>query len=310
MRFIEPLLHFFTPRHTNNHRAKAIQNSMLTFYIGLLLVLQIGITVVAKIDPTVLGYASNITVSDLLADTNKDRVVAGVGQLTLNSQLSNAAAAKAADMFANQYWAHTSPQGRDPWSFIVAAGYNYLFAGENLARDFGDSAAVVNAWMNSPTHRDNLLNPRYKEVGFAVVNGKYGDHETTLVVQEFGARTAGQPSVEAPAESPTPPAPVKPAAPVPATPAAQPAQQPPASRSGEILNLGTPKISGPKFDAFTLTRNISLGLVFFLIAVFIVDGYLVYKRKVVRLSGHNFAHLMLLLAVLAALNLIGRGVIL
>ncbi len=309
MKIFEPFLHFFTPRHSNNHRAKAIQNSTLSFYIALLLILQIGITAVAKFNPEILGYASNITVSDLLTNTNQKRAAAGVGSLQIDGQLSAAAAAKAADMLANQYWAHTSPQGRDPWSFIVAAGYNYLFAGENLARDFGDSASVVAAWMNSPTHRDNLLNSRYKDVGFAVVNGKYGDHETTLVVEEFGARPASAPTVET--TSPSPPIAKPVPGSVPASPAAETKKEVSATKSaGQILNVETPQSSGPKFNPFTLTRNISFGLVFFLIGVFIVDGLLVYKRKVVRLSGHNFAHLLLLLAVLAALNLIGRGVIL
>lgn len=290
MGIIEKFLHFFTPRHTNNHRAKALHSSSLSIYIVLLLVFQIAITALTRFEPQILGYVSNITVTDLLSDTNNKRVAAGSSPLILNDQLSAAAVAKGADMFANQYWAHTSPGGRDPWSFIIAAGYNYLFAGENLARDFGDSKSVVDAWMNSPTHRDNLLNPRYKEIGFAVVNGKYGNHETTLVVQMFGTRPGAAPTVEAPA---------KPSAPTPSTPS-----------GGQILNLQTPPSPPAKFNPFSLTKNISLALIVALMAVFVIDGILVYRRRVVRLSGHNLAHLLMLLAVLAALNLIGRGVIL
>ncbi|MBI4099620.1 hypothetical protein HY440_01290 [Candidatus Microgenomates bacterium] len=303
MRTIEGFLHFFTPRHTNNHKARALHPSSLSIYIGLLLVFQIILTGVSHFQPQILGYASNISVADLLFQTNSKRAAAGVGTLALNGQLNAAAAAKATDMFANQYWAHTSPAGRDPWSFITGAGYSYLFAGENLARDFGDSSAVVSAWMNSATHRENLLNPRYKDIGFAIVNGKYGNHETTLVVQEFGARAGAAPSVAAPQIAPVAPPPV----------ASPPAEQPKpvtATPPGEILNLETPKFSPPKFDPFTLTRNVSFGLIAMLMAVLVVDGILVYKRRIVRLSGHNLAHLLMLLAVLAALNLIGRGVIL
>lgn len=296
MRFINSLLHFFTPRHTNNHRAKALHTSSISVYVGLLLIFQIAITAITKFQPQILGYASNISVSDLLSKTNDRRAGAGAGALALNDKLTVAANAKAADMFANQYWAHTSPTGRDPWSFIVAAGYSYIFAGENLARDFGDSGAVVDAWMNSSTHRENLLNPRYKDVGFAVVNGKYGNHETTLVVQEFGTRPGNAPSVAAPQVAPKP---VATASPVQATP------------PGEILNIETPQTITPsKFNPFSLTKNISLALVGMLMAVLVVDGILVYRRRVVRLSGHNLAHLLMLLAALAALNLIGRGVIL
>lgn len=300
MGVLEHFLHFFTPRHTNNHRAKALHSSTLSIYIGLLLVFQIGLTVVSRWQPQILGYASNISVSDLFSMTNQRRSAAGVGQVQLDGKLSAAAAAKAADMFANQYWAHTSPSGRDPWSFITAAGYSYLFAGENLARDFGDSGGVVSAWMNSPTHRDNLLNSRYRDVGFAVVNGKYGNHETTLVVQMFGTRPGGVPTVQAQEKAPAVAPVQKPVAPAPA----------PSTPTGEILNLNVPTPPVAKFNPFSLTKNVSLGLVSMLMVVLVVDGILVARRRIFRLSGHNLAHLLMLLAVLAALNLIGRGIIL
>lgn len=198
MRLLDNVLHFFTPRHTNNHRAAALSFSAISVYVAFLLVFQIALTLVSKYNPEILGYATNISIPDLLKDTNLKRMEAGDTPLVLNDKLTDAARQKAADMFANQYWAHNSPAGRDPWSFITASGYSYLYAGENLARDFADSNGVVTAWMNSPTHRENLLNPKYKEVGFAVVNGKYGSYETTLVVQMFGTRTAGTPTVDAP----------------------------------------------------------------------------------------------------------------
>ncbi len=303
MGVLEHFLHFFTPRHTNNHRAKALHSSTLSIYIGLLLIFQIALTVVSRWQPQILGYASNITVSELLSLTNQRRSAAGVGQLQLDGQLSAAAAAKAADMFANQYWAHTSPSGRDPWSFITGAGYSYLFAGENLARDFGDSSGVVSAWMNSSTHRDNLLNSRYRDIGFAVVNGKYGNHETTLVVQMFGTRPGGVPTVQAQEKAAVavPPKPVSPA----------PTPAPVATPPGEILNLNVPPTPPTaKFNPFSLTKNVSLGLVGMLAVVLVVDAILVARRRIFRLSGHNLAHLLMLLAVLAALNLIGRGIIL
>lgn len=286
MKILESILHFFLPRHSNNHKAKAIHASTLSIYIGLLIIFQVILTGITRFQPQILGYASNITVSDLFSVTNEKRTAAGAGTVQLDNQLSAAASAKGADMFANQYWAHTSPAGRDPWSFIIAAGYNYLFAGENLARDFGDSRSVVDAWMNSPTHRENLLNSRYKDVGFAVVNGKYGNHETTLVVQEFGTKPGGTPSVEAPLVSPKPSEGGTPSA-------------------GEILSVAPPKL-----NPFSITKNVSVGLVVMLMMVLGVDGILVYRRRIARLSSHNLAHLLLLLAVLAALNLIGRGVIL
>lgn len=197
-------------------------------------------------------------------------------------------------MFAGQYWAHTSPTGRDPWSFIVESGYTYLFAGENLARDFGDSKGVVEAWMNSSSHKDNLLNSRYQDVGFAVVNGKYNGYETTLVVQMFGTKPSGIPTVEEITEAP---------------PRVLEEKSVEASSGGVVLNTENKKLP-PMIDVFSLTKNLSLLLTMGLLVVLVIDGVLAYRRRVVRLSGHNFAHLILLLALLAALNIIGRGVIL
>ncbi len=298
MRLFEPLLHFFTPRQSNNHKAKALQVSSITTYIVLLLAFQVFLTGLARFHPGILGYASNITVSDLLKYTNDRRAAANEPTLKLNDELSRAAAAKAADMFANQYWAHTSPAGRDPWSFISDAGYTYLFAGENLARDFGDSRSVVNAWMNSPSHKENLLNSRYQDVGFAVVNGKYNDYETTLVVQMFGAKSVATPTVESPEK----------ALPVVSKPVPQVGVLP--SQNAAPVVTGTTPTPGPKVDVFLLTKNVSLGLIAVLLAVLLVDSFLAYRRKTVRLSGHNFAHLVFLLAVLVVMNIIGRGLVL
>lgn len=310
MKTLDFVFHWITPRSSNNHHARALHLSAISFYITILLVFQVALTIVAGLRPGVLGYASNVNINDLLNDTNSKRVAAGAGRLLLNDQLSAAAAGKARDMFENQYWAHNSPQGKDPWSFIVGAGYNYLFAGENLARDFGDSQAIVDAWMNSSSHRDNLLNNRYKDVGFAVVNGKYGNNETTLVVQMFGAKPGEAPSVgqaETTEKNVVLKQEVIPTVPEmkPGTPAGMILKTEP--REPETLTLG---IATPRIDLLGVTRGVSSTLVLFLMGVLVVDGILVYRRKTVRLSGHNLAHLLILVTLLMALNLIGRGVIL
>ncbi|MDO8515023.1 MAG: CAP domain-containing protein [bacterium] len=286
MKAVELILHFFTPRHTNNHRPVALSFSAISTYICFLLIFQIGLAFTARFNPEILGYATNITVSDLLKFSNEKRRENGTGTLTFNEKLAVAAEAKAADMFSNQYWAHTSPAGRDPWSFIINAGYSYLYAGENLARDFADSKGVVEAWMNSPTHRENLLNSRYKEVGFAIANNKYGTYETTLVVQMFGTPPSGTPTVEAPVLSEKT---------IYSTP------------SGMVLNIET---TNKKTDYFGLTKAISLALTLMLVVVLAVDAILVYRRQTVRVSGHNLAHMMILLVLLVVLNLVSRGVIL
>lgn len=122
----------------------------------------------------------------LISMTNSARGNNGLGTLSTNSQLTSAAYAKAQDMLANQYFAHTSPSGKTPWDFIKGAGYNYSYAGENLAIGYSSANELFNAWMASATHRQNILNPNFREIGIAVVSGTYQGAETIVVAQEFG----------------------------------------------------------------------------------------------------------------------------
>ena len=200
----EAFQHLFHPRHSNNHRARVLHPGWMVAFAIFAAIGLGGVLVLERYSTQigfVLGYASNITVEQVVSLTNQERARSGLGSLTLNAQLSNAATAKANDMFQNQYWAHVSPQGKEPWSFISESGYKYRVAGENLARDFYQSPDMVRAWMDSPTHRANIMNSRYTEIGLAVVNGVLDGVETTLVVQMFGAPTTSQPQL---AQSPPP----------------------------------------------------------------------------------------------------------
>lgn len=152
-------------------------------------------------------------VDSVLVDlTNTDRVAYNLGSLTVNEKLTAAAQAKANDMAAKSYFAHTSPEGVDSWFWFKQAGYDFQHAGENLAVDFSDSADVESAWMNSPSHRDNILNGKYSEVGIATAVGTYQGHATVFVVTMFGsprAGTATAPSGQKPAFSMVPKNPVE-----------------------------------------------------------------------------------------------------
>lgn len=193
------LSHFFVPQRSNNHRPKILHPESLM----VLVIVAAGffsLTQTFKFFPSlhnsILGYASDITVQDVVVQTNQKRTELGLHPLTLNTQLSAAALAKAQDMLDNQYWAHTSPSGKQPWDFMKAANYHYRVAGENLARDFYHTSDMVAAWMASPTHKDNILSSQYQQIGVAVVDGRLEGFETTLVVQMFGTpSTASQPAV-------------------------------------------------------------------------------------------------------------------
>lgn len=136
---------------------------------------------------SVLGQKIDISSQEMLDLTNDFRTAEGTAGLELSPQLANAAHLKARDMFNNQYWAHTAPDGDTPWKWIKQSGYNYTVAGENLAKNFVSSRGIVTAWLDSPEHRQNLLDERYRDVGFAVVPGELNGEETTIVVALYGA---------------------------------------------------------------------------------------------------------------------------
>ncbi len=126
--------------------------------------------------------------------TNAERSAHSLSLLRIDPLLTQAAQAKADDMAAKGYFSHVSLDGITPWHWISQAGYDFETAGENLAIDFFDSADVEAAWMASPTHRANIMNAGFTEIGIATAEGVYDGHPTTFVVQMFG-RPAGRGSI-------------------------------------------------------------------------------------------------------------------
>lgn len=135
-----------------------------------------------------LAVASGISKDSIIGLTNKNRQLNNSPVLLENTKLDSAARNKAKDMLSANYFDHYSPTGKTPWDFIISQGYDYTFAGENLAMDFDTPEGITRAWMNSPTHARNILNPLFTDIGVAVVDGKINGSETTLVVQMFGAQ--------------------------------------------------------------------------------------------------------------------------
>jgi len=119
--------------------------------------------------------------------TNYFRIENRLSPLSENTQLNFAAQEKARHMIKNGYFAHFSPGGLGVDYWVEDAGYAYLAVGENLALgDFEDDEALVQAWMDSPGHRENILNTGFKEIGTAVLKGQYEGRETWFAVQVFG----------------------------------------------------------------------------------------------------------------------------
>ncbi len=120
--------------------------------------------------------------------TNQERERENLPPLELNEDLTVAAKLKLADMFSRNYFSHTSPSGLTPWYFLNKVNYDFSTAGENLARDYFSPTLIVDAWMKSATHRQNILNPDFAEVGIAAEVGNFQGEETQLVVQILGNR--------------------------------------------------------------------------------------------------------------------------
>jgi len=190
---------FFIPSKDNGYKPFLLRRAALSVYtIVLLLVNTFGGLVGI---PEVM--ASSVTPSNIIALTNQQRATAGLNTLNVDSRLTAAAQAKANNMFSEQYWDHFGPNGETPWMFISQAGYQYVYAGENLAKGFRTAEGVYEAWMASPTHRDNIMSGNYKDIGVAVVEGVLLGKQTTLVVQMFGNLTSQTFKADAPVKSET-----------------------------------------------------------------------------------------------------------
>lgn len=277
-KFIDKLKHYLIPGEKNNYRARAIHHDFLTYY----LFIAFFISIFLKNSPinlkNVLGFATDITVEKLYSLTNIERQKLGIESLKYNEKLAEAAVQKGKDMFAKNYWAHYSPDGKTtPWDFILNNGYKYEYAGENLAKNFLSSQVVIDAWMNSPTHKENLVKKEFTEVGFAVVNGVLNGEETTLVVQMFGKPLAKDQAMDFPKELQA------------------------AEKTAENQVVVAKPISKTKSNLFKSSYNITYFFLAFLILIFAIDFFFAARLNILRLNGKNIAHIVFLISMLIAI---------
>ncbi|MDD5068400.1 MAG: CAP domain-containing protein [Candidatus Pacebacteria bacterium] len=145
----------------------------------------------------------NLTRSGVISLTNAERAKVSLSLLKENALLDADAQKKMQDMFAKQYFEHVSPSGVGPGDLAKSVGYDYIIVGENLALgNFKDDATLIAAWMASPGHKENILQPKYKEIGVAVGKGLYEGQETWIAVQSFGLPSSAcpEPSITLKAE--------------------------------------------------------------------------------------------------------------
>jgi len=180
------LKHYFIPHEGNDHKPHFLRRKTVFLCLsGVIFCEAIFLLNVYVFIPYTNFFAS-ILPNVLVDVTNTMRAEQKEKTLVLNQTLADAARMKAEDMATEGYFAHTSPDGVTPWYWLDRAGYAYSYAGENLAINFIDSEDVVDAWMKSTKHRENILNEKFTEIGIGTARGIYKGHETVFVVQMFG----------------------------------------------------------------------------------------------------------------------------
>lgn len=195
---------YFIPHHGNDHKPHMVRDASI-LALTTILVLTFGFSVFqALLIRTSVEFTAAVVPAVLVDLANEDREEEGLSDLIVNPVLEEAARMKAEHMAANEYFAHTSPDGVNPWYWFYRAGYNFINAGENLAVNFVDSDDVEQAWMDSPGHRENIMNGSFTEIGIAAVPGEYKGRKTIFVVQLFGTPASVIAPVAVAQTNPTP----------------------------------------------------------------------------------------------------------
>lgn len=176
---------YVAPHHTNNYRPLALNRGPLAVISALLITAKLVALGALALTP-LPAELSIITTARIVQLINVERREAGLNELVVSDALARAAQQKARDMLEQDYFAHISPSGVTPWFWMSKEGYEYKVAGENLAIDFVQAEDVIDAWMASPTHKENIVHADYVETGVAAATGEFQGGTSTIVVQMFG----------------------------------------------------------------------------------------------------------------------------
>lgn len=280
---------WFIPHRDTHQKAHLISWRALAVYIILFAVLQVIFSTLSITNPGILGTSSSITKERIIELTNMERGKLGLPALSKNPALDSAAISKAYNMFEEGYWAHFAPSGKTPWDFILGSGYKFSVAGENLAKNFSTPENVVAAWMASPSHKENIVNSKYRDIGIAIEDGVINGQRTTLVVQMFGTTSvlALKPQQVAQVKIPAP--------------VTVPAEE--YEKEREILIL--PEVAKaqteetPIVSPFQVNKFLGTGIIVFLSILLLLDFIILRRRGIFRFSSSHFAH-MAILGVAAA----------
>lgn len=177
---------YILPHHGNNHHPHFWNKESIALIIIVVILIQFVLISNSFLIVSKDRYLASVIPTVLISYTNEKRLENNLPRLKENVQLTQAAQLKANDMVKRGYFSHNTPEGLLPWHWLKLSGYTYDQAGENLAVNFNDSKDVVEAWMNSPTHKANIVKPIYTEIGIAMAEGYHRGKPAIFVVQFFG----------------------------------------------------------------------------------------------------------------------------
>lgn len=180
------VVEYFVPNECNDFKPKVLRPRSLTIILIAMIALKVFVS-----GYLFLVYPNEARMSSEMADeilqlTNKSRAEEGLAVLKTNIILNKAAEEKANDMAAKDYFAHYGPDGKKPWDWIDRGQYAYLLIGENLGMNFSTAEAVHTALMNSPSHRKNIMNAKYEDMGIAIISCVIDGEKTNVLVELFG----------------------------------------------------------------------------------------------------------------------------
>lgn len=302
------------PHEHNNHRPWAIQIQGLIIFLVLILFSHVVLNLSSD-SGKVLGFATNISDTEIINLTNLERNTQGLLALKPNSSLEKAAQFKAKDMIEDDYWAHFAPDGTSPWYWFGLVGYKYAWAGENLARDFATSSGVVSAWMASTAgHRENILNTNFTEIGIGVKNGNFQGEDSTIVVQLFGkpvVLAASQTGSESSTVTNSQPAKVEAELNLPNS---SEKIVVPENTQAETAGFGsTNQLEFPGASLYknsTSSQKVTMSLLAIIATLFVFDSVVIYRKRHQRVGSHSLAHASMIFLLIIVSLMYGKGTIL
>jgi len=177
---------YFIPHEGNSYKPHLLRHETITFFLLLTIAVELGFLIQVYVIFDKTNFLAAVLPGVLTDLTNEARAENNLPPLKENQFLVEAAERKVSDMTSKGYFAHVSPEGVTPWHWLQVVGYSYAAAGENLAVNFNESEDVTEAWMNSPTHRANIVRADFEEIGIAVARGKFEGKDAIFVAQFFG----------------------------------------------------------------------------------------------------------------------------